>query len=131
MGAGDRQHLAPRQHVFAQPFRAGRVRAAAVEQGLDRRIAPRQCIADHDRIAVGREVFGQIALLQRDAERLELRGHGRVYRLVTAFDIVAEFARERGDAAHEGAGNAEDVEFQERIPCALRGRGRGDGARPA
>ena len=42
---------------------------------------------------------------------LQLRRHRRIDRLVAAFDVVAQFACERGDAAHEGAGDAEDVQF--------------------
>src|SRR5690606_32336200 len=53
----------------------------------------------------------QVALLQGDAEVFELRRHRRIHRLVAAFDGVSEVARERGDAAHEGAGDAKDVEF--------------------
>src|SRR5690606_35117960 len=37
----------------------------------------------------------------------------RVDGLVAAFDRMAEFARQRGDAAHERTGDAEDVDLQD------------------
>ena len=40
--------------------------------------------------------------------------------LVAAFDVVAEFAREGGDAAHEGTGDAEDVDFHCVASCGLQ-----------
>ena len=111
MRAGDGERVAAGQHVFAQPLRAGGVAAAVVEHLLDRRVAARERVADDDLVAVGGDVVGRVALAQRDAELFELRRHRRIHRLVAAFDVVPEFARERGDAAHEGAGDAEDVQF--------------------
>src|SRR5690606_9257793 len=81
-------------------------------------VAARERIADHDHVAVGGDVVRVVALAQADAQRLELGGHRRVHGLVAALDRVAELARERRDAAHEGAGDAEDVQFH-------RGGGRG------
>ena len=121
--AGDGERFAAGQHAFAQPLRAGDVAAAFVEHLLDRGIAARERVADDDFVAIVRNVFGRVALAQRDAELLELRRHRRIDRLVAAFDLMPEFARERGDAAHEGAGDAEDVDFQgrgtskQRLPC--------------
>src|SRR5690606_26762431 len=89
------------------------VGAAAVEHRLHRRVAARERVADHHGVAVGRDVLRQVALLQADAQALELGRHRRIYRLVAAFDLVAQFPREGGDATHEGAGDAEDVEFQD------------------
>jgi hypothetical protein len=50
-------------------------------------------------------------LLQRDAQLFQLGRHRRIDVLVAALDRMAEFARQRGDATHEGTGDAEDVEF--------------------
>ena len=68
------------------------------------------------KIAVIGNIAGQVTLRQGDAELLQLRRHRRIYGLIATFDRMAEFARERGDSAHEGTGDAEDVEFH----CMLR-----------
>src|SRR3546814_6730785 len=39
--------------------------------------------------------------------------HRRIDRLVAALDLVVEFARQRCDAAHEGAGDAQYVDFRQ------------------
>jgi hypothetical protein len=44
-------------------------------------------------------------LLQCNTEAVELRRHRWVDGLVATFDVVPEFARQCGDAAHEGAGD--------------------------
>ena len=111
--AGDRQHLASAQHVsrasHCGPETYGEPR---IEQCFDRRVAARHRVADHDASSrsADRAVPAVIALHQRDAERFELRAHRRVDACVGALDLVAQLARERGDAAHEGAADAEDVQ---------------------
>ena len=57
-----------------------------------------------------RELVGAVAFDQLDAERAQLIAHRRVDVGVAAGDAVAGFARERGEAAHEGAADAEDVD---------------------
>jgi hypothetical protein len=89
-------------------LRAADVTASLVEHLFDRGVAARQRIADDDLVAIGGNVIRRITLAQRDAQLFELRRHGGIDRLVAAFDLVPEFARECGDAAHEGAGDAED-----------------------
>ena len=53
---------------------------------------------------VGAEAFDQV-----DAERAQLVAHRRVDAGVAAGHAVAGFARQRGQAAHEGAADAENV----------------------
>src|SRR5690606_8619267 len=50
-----------------------------------------------------------VALGELDAEAFELRAHGRIDVRVGARDAMARRLRDRGDAAHEGAADAEDV----------------------
>ncbi len=72
--AGDREHEAVREHMIAQPFGAGRVREAAVEDRLDQRIAARDDVADDEQIGVGRDTFELrriVAFGQRDPERTQ------------------------------------------------------------
>src|SRR3546814_2235692 len=52
-------------------------------------------------------------MLQVDAKGFELGRHRRIDRLVAALDLVVEFARQRCDAAHEGAGDAQYVDFRQ------------------
>ncbi len=115
MRARDRQRVAPGQHVLAQPFRSGGVAQAGIENVFDGRIAAREGIADDDLVAVGREVPGLVALPQCDAERFQLGRHRRIDRLVGAFHVVAEFARQCRDAAHEGAGDTQNMKLQDQV----------------
>ncbi len=116
MRAGDGEHAARCKYVLADPLRTGDVRQACVQQVFDRRVATRHRIADDDEIRrrcrIGAaEVLGRIAGLQGNAERGELVAHRRVDVLVGSLDRVAEFARERGDATHERAADAQNMQF--------------------
>jgi len=115
VGAGDRDHVAAGQHAFRQPVRARGVFQSGIEHVLDRRVAARERVADHDLVAVGGDVAGLVALAQRDAQSFQLRRHRRVHRLVAAFDDVPEFTRQRRDAAHEGAGNPKNMDLQRNL----------------
>src|SRR5207342_227072 len=79
---------------------------------LDRRVAARQRVADHDLVGIRGDMTGVVALMQRDAQRFQLGRHWWVDVLVGTVDLMAEFARQGGDAAHERAGDAEDMQFQ-------------------
>src|SRR5262249_80597 len=107
--AGDREHPAILEHRAAQPLGAGGVRQAALEQLLDDRHATRHDVADHDHVGGRGELCGLKALGELDAERLELRAHGRVDVAVRARDAKARGTGDGGDAAHEGAADTEDV----------------------
>ena len=59
----------------------------------------------------------RVAAHQVDAQRLELSAHRRIDVGVGAFDRVAQLARQRGDTAHEGAADAENMQTHvARIP---------------
>ena len=111
VGAGHRQRVAAWQHVLGQPLRAAGVAAASVQHRFHRRVATRERIADDNLVAIAADVARQVTLRQGNAQCFQLGGHGRVHRLVTAFDRVPEFARQGGHAAHESAGNAENVDL--------------------
>ena len=49
------------------------------------------------------------ALCGISQDMFQLRRHRRIHRLVAAFDLMAQFARQRGDAAHEGTGDAQNM----------------------
>ena len=57
-----------------------------------------------------------VALDHLDAERRELRAHRRIDVAVGARDAMARGAGQRGDAAHEGAADAEDVHVHGQEP---------------
>ena len=109
MGAGHGQHVAARQHVLGQPLRAAGVGQAGVEDRLHQRVAAREHIADHVQIGADRQLFGVEALDQLDALGFELGAHRRVDVGIRAFHVQPELARQRGNAAHEGAADAENM----------------------
>ena len=135
VGAGHRQHVALGQHGLAQPLRAGDVAQTRIEHVLDGRIAARHRVADHHQvgpgvIGPGLQVFGGVTAHQADAERLELGAHRRIDVRVGTFDRVAQLARERGDPAHEGAADAEDVQTHGERFLETRSAGSGTCAQP-
>ena len=122
VGPRDREDVPSGQDLLGEPLRAGGVGTPIVEHLLHRVVAARQRVADHHRVAVGRYVARVVPLVQRDAQPLELGGHGRIDRAVAAFDVMAEFPGQGGDAAHEGSGDAEDVESVHAGDCRRRER---------
>ena len=115
VGAGDRERVAAGQHVFAQPGGSRGVVQAVIEHIFDGGITARQRIADDDLVAVGGQVFGVVALTERNAEVFELRGHRRIHRLIAAFHRVPKLPRQRGDAAHESTGDTQNMKLQDSI----------------
>ena len=115
--AGDGERVAARQHVFGTatarrrcsggrrraPARPPDCRATARCRRRSRRSRRRCCRARSPGAARCRAARAASTSADR--------------RLVAAVDVVPEFARQRGDAAHEGAGDAEDVDLQDR--CVL------------
>jgi len=82
---------------------------ALVEDRLHEGVATAHYIAYHPKIWLERELIGTIALEQLDALGEELRAHRRINIGVASRDAVAGRLRDRGDAPHEGAADAEDV----------------------
>ncbi len=110
MGTGHGQRVAARQHLFGQPLRAGDVALPGIQHRFHGRVATRQRVADHDFIAIAGHAVGAIARVQGDAQMFQLGGHRRIDRLVAATDRMAQFPRQGGHAAHEGAGNSKNVD---------------------
>ena len=97
------------QHLARQPFRAGDVRNVAFEQRLDDGQPARHHVADHHHVRRGLELRGLEPLRDLDAERLELRAHGRIDVAIGAGDAMPGGLGDGGDAAHERAADTEDV----------------------
>src|SRR3546814_9974046 len=98
------------QHIFGQPLWPGGIWQAFVEYVLHRRVAARHDIADHDHVRCRLQMRRLVALHERDAERFELRRHRRPGIGVGTGDRMTGFARDRRDAGHEGAADAEDMD---------------------
>jgi len=72
--------------------------------------AARHDVADDDTVRRRLEIGRCIAFEYRDAERFELRAHGRIHIAIRAAHAVTFGLGERGDATHECAAHAEYVD---------------------
>jgi len=113
--AGHGHHVTAAQHVLRQPLRAAGVGKLGVEHRLQQRVAASDRIADHEEVGRERQLGSVVAPDELDAERSELLAHGWIDVGVAARDAMAGLARERGDASHEGAADAEDVQMHRPI----------------
>jgi len=113
VGAGHRQDVAMRQDMFAEPPRAGGVAQAAIEHGLDDRVAPRERVADDDPIRRRFELRRIPAGGHLDAGRGELIAHGGVDAGVGAGHAVSAGSGQLRQPAHEGAADAEDMDVHQ------------------
>ncbi len=95
-----------------------------LQHRLDRGVATRQGVADHNR--VGRRIQRRriVTLAPMDTLLVELRAHRRIDILVGAADCMAEPAGQQGETGHEAAGDTEDMNVHESF-----GRGIGPRAR--
>ncbi len=121
MRAGHGQHMARAgwmvQHMFAKPLRPAGVGSAAFEDCLHQRelgaAVGQARAADHVAydIHVGLQghLVGAVALDQLDAQCTQLIAHRRVDAGVAACDAVPSLARQRGQSAHEGAADAQNM----------------------
>jgi len=82
----------------------------AVEDRLHQRIAARDHVADQEQVGFQPNLLRVPAFDELDALRLQLGAHRRVDVGVAAGHLVACLLRDRSDAAHEGAADAQDVD---------------------
>ncbi len=115
VGAGDGEHVAAGEHVVGEPLRAAGVGRVGVEDGLEQRIAAGDRVADDEQVGRELQLRRVVAFDQLDAEGRELIAHRRIDVGVAAGDAVAGFAGERGQPAHEGAADAENVQVHRPI----------------
>ena len=123
MGAGDGNHVPALQNMFRQPLRAAGVGQASIQNGFHQRefgvaigqARPADDIAHHKHVGLQCELVSAKAFHQLNAQRAQLVAHGRVNAAVAARDLVARFARQRGQAAHKSAANPENVYVHARI----------------
>ena len=117
MRASHRQHVAALQHVGGQPFGPAGVGRASVQDRLHQRVLwpavcqmrPRHHIAHHKHIGAQGQLVSAVALHQLNAQASQLVAHRRVHAGVATGDPVAGLDSQRGQAAHEGAANSQNV----------------------
>ena len=102
------------EDVLVEPLRPRLVVQARVEDRLDERIAPRQRVADDEDVRAAGDTFelrGVVSFRQLYAERFELRAHRRIDVRIAARHLEPDALGDRGDASHERAADAEDVDM--------------------
>ena len=105
------EHSADVQHVLGQPLRAGHIRQAAIQNGLDYRHAALGHVADY--IHIGRkfvQLFGIKTFVHGNAQIGQLRAHRRIHFGIAAAHFKARFLRDGGQPAHECAADADNVD---------------------
>jgi len=115
VGAGDSHDFASAQQILGEPLRARGERESAVQQALNQRVAATHDVSDQHDVRRDIELAGVVAVDQRDAKRLELAAHRRIDVRVRARHPMARRACERGDAAHEGAADADHVDVHQAV----------------
>ena len=114
VGAGHRQHPAPRQHHLGEQLGAGGIGYALVQHMLHRRVAPAQGVADHHQVRGRLQLSRVVALDQLDAGGAELLAHRRVDVLVGTGDPVPLGPDQLRQRPHEGAADAENMDVHGR-----------------
>ena len=120
------QDLPAEQGIFSEPLRTRNVAIASVQYELYERIAARDDIPNHPQVRIQRGLISTIPYGQFDAFRFKLRTHRRVHVDVASCDAVAPSLGDRGDAAHESAADAKDVDVHgpgRHAPKGRRARG--------
>ena len=117
MGAGHGQHVATLQDVFGQPLRAAGVGQAGVHDGFHQRefgaavgqAGAADHVADHPDVRLQCQLVRAKTFDQVNAQGAQLVAHGRVDTGIAAGDGVPGLPRQRRQATHEGAANAQNM----------------------
>ena len=91
-------------------MRAGHHGEAAIEQGLNERLATARNIANHPEVGAERQLVHLETLHEIDARGAELIAHRRVDMGIAARNPMAHGLCNLGQAAHECSADADDVE---------------------
>jgi hypothetical protein len=110
VGAGHREHAASVQHLLREPLGPRCEGQPGVQDGLHQGVAAGHHVAHHPEIGLQVKLRGLVAFDEIDSQRGQLVAHRRIDVGVAAGDAVARLACQRGDPAHEGAADAEDVD---------------------
>ena len=111
------------QHMFGQPLRATGVGRTSVQNRFHQgefgvaigQSGTADHVADHVQVGFQAHLVGVKTLDQGDAQSPQLIAHGRVNARVATGDLMASFAGQRSQAAHEGATNAQNMYMHPRI----------------
>ena len=113
MRPGYGKHVFARQDVLHEPLRSRNIGAALIQNAFDERGSPTHDVPDHPQIRVQGELALLVALGQLDALRRELGTHRRIDVNVASSDSMARGLGDRGNASHESAADAEDMDVHE------------------
>ena len=91
----------------------GNIGVALVQNALDQGPTPAHDVADHPQVRIQSELVRFVALDQMDALAGELGAHWRIDVGVTSCDSMARSLGDHGNASHESAANAENVDMHE------------------
>ena len=103
--------------MFSQPLRTAGVGQTGVQNRLHQRVfrrtigpaGPADHIAHHVQVRLQCQLLGAKTLDQLNAQGAQLVTHRRVDAGVATGDAMPGFAGERGQTAHEGAANTQNV----------------------
>jgi len=118
------QDVPAEQGIFSEPLRTRNVAIASVQYELHERIAAGYDIPNHPQVRIQGRLISTIPYGQFDALRFKLRTHRRIDIGVASRDAVARGLGDHGDAAHESAADAKDVDVHGPGDKARRRRGR-------
>ncbi len=99
------------EYVLGQPLRPRNVPLPMVENCFHQGVAARDDVADDPGIGAQRKLPRVEAFGKLDAERRELLAHRRIDVGIAAGNAISRGLGDGGNAAHERAANAEDVEM--------------------
>ena len=111
-----RPSLLSGKNVFTQPLRARSIRKAGIENGLQKRIAAGDGIADHPKIRSDSKLLGTVPFSDGYTVGAQRIAHRGIDVFVTPGHLVAGFAGDLSDAAHESAADAENMDMHRKIP---------------
>ncbi len=113
VGSRNGQHPLATQDVFRQPLRAGNIGQITGKDFFQQGVATRNGIAHHKKIGLQGDLLCPVAFGQRDPFLFELGTHRRVDIGIAARHAVSGRPGKQGDAAHECAADAEDMDMHE------------------
>ena len=115
VGAGNAKNPALAENILGQPLRPRHVGPVSVENFLKQRIAARNGIADDEQIGIQADLIRAVSFGQEDALLFQLGAHRWIDVGIAAGDPMAGGTRQEGDAAHEGAASAKNVNVHDRV----------------
>ena len=111
MCPGDREYLPARQGILREPLRAGDIPVAPIEYRFHERGPAGYDVPHYPNLGLQCNLIGSVPRDELDALRLELSAHRGIDIKIAPGHAMACRLRDRGNAAHESAADAEDVDM--------------------